>query len=1102
VKHQFWYGRCLIVGIGLLLLWPANDHGLVAQQPAAEPLERVAGQDVAPRRVIVKFRASTAAAAVQDADLQADADLDVPLARDDRLRLLRSRSRSAAELVAILRARPDIEYVEPDYVIRAVAMPNDFVQVQWGLKNLGFNINGSPGIAGADAHAEAAWDIARGSANVVVGIIDGGFEYKHQDLAANVWAAPRSFTVNVGGRNVTCPAGTHGARFESGFATCDPSPTPAAHATNVAGIAGAVTGNQLGVAGMNWRTSLMSLNFLTDGQTGFTSDALNAIDFAIQVKSIFAGSAAGNVRVLNNSWGGGGFSPSLRDVIDRAGASDILFVGAAMNSGVNLDTAPAYPPSYNRPNQLTLAASNNRDERASFSNYSPTIVHMAAPGQDIYSTVSNNGYGFFSGTSMASPMAAGAAALVLSRCPMNTADLKSLLMASVDRLPAFAGITVTGGRLNVAKALQACASGRPGMPPSVSVTSPLDQAAFSQPAAIRLDASAADTDGSIVSVAFYADSALIGSSSAPPYSTTWTGASSGSHGLKAVATDNDGMQTTSDTVTVIVSAPGANQEIVIHARDIPASALHGSWAIASDSTAADGTKLTTPDNGFSMTEAPLAGPTHYVDVTFNADAGVPYALWLRLNALNNNKFNDSIWVQFSDATASGSPVYPINSSSGLCVNLATDATATSLNAWGWQNRCYWLSQATRVTFASSGQHTMRIQLREDGVQLDQIILSSRTYLTSPPGPAGGDHTIVPRPGPPPPPPPPTATDIVVYASDIPSTARHGSWTLASDDFSPFGTKLVTPNNGVSNANAPLAAPTDYIDVRFNASAGIPYRIWFRLKALNNDKFNDAIWAQFSDAVVNGSPVYPLNSTSGLLVNLATDATATSLHNWGWVNSAYWLNQATTVSFSTSGIHTLRIQVREDGVEIDQVVLSPSRYLSTSPGRSTDDAIVVAKPPINGRPFNAFPSEVPGSFEAEDFDLGGEGVAYHDAVGGNAGGAYRTSEDVDLIAAPGNGSRFVVNNYQTGEWLSYSIYVFDAAAYTIQLKVSSEFSTSRGHVEIDGVDVTGSVAVPNTGSWQAFQLITFRSGLILGAGPHLFRIYSDQEYFNLDAIQIF
>jgi hypothetical protein len=116
-----------------------------------------------------------------------------------------------------------------------------------------------------------------------------------------------------------------------------------------------------------------------------------------------------------------------------------------------------------------------------------------------------------------------------------------------------------------------------------------------------------------------------------------------------------------------------------------------------------------------------------------------------MQATGNSKLNDSVWVQFSDALANGSSIYPLNSTSGLLVNLATDSTAASLNGWGWWNTAYWLSQPTTVTFATSGTHTLRIQVREDGVQLDQIVLSPSTYATSPPGPPGGDSTIVPKP---------------------------------------------------------------------------------------------------------------------------------------------------------------------------------------------------------------------------------------------------------------------------------------------------------------------------------------------------------------------
>ena len=187
-----------------------------------------------------------------------------------------------------------------------------------------------------------------------------------------------------------------------------------------------------------------------------------------------------------------------------------------------------------------------------------------------------------------------------------------------------------------------------------------------------------------------------------------------------------------------------------------------------------------------------------------------------------------------------------------------------------------------------------------------------------------------------------ATDVVIYASDITSSQMHGAWTPASDSTSPNGVKLTTPNAGWATLQQPLAAPADYFDVPFTANADTPYTMWLRIRAINNDKYNDSVWVQFSDALVNGSPVYRIGTTNGLLVNLATDSTATSLNGWGWKNGAYWLAQATTVTFPNGGTHTLRIQIREDGVELDQIVLSPMTYLSSPPGRATNDSTIVKK----------------------------------------------------------------------------------------------------------------------------------------------------------------
>src|SRR5438552_937738 len=155
------------------------------------------------------------------------------------------------------------------------------------------------------------------------------------------------------------------------------------------------------------------------------------------------------------------------------------------------------------------------------------------------------------------------------------------------------------------------------------------------------------------------------------------------------------------------------------------------------------------------------------------------------------------------------------------------------------------------------------------------------------------------------------------------------------------------------------------------------------------------------------------------------------------------------------------------------------------------------------PYSGVPIAIPGTFEAENFDLGGEGVAYHDNVKGNAGGQYRTSEDVDIIVSSDSlGGGYVVNNFETGEWLAYTVNVATSAQYDIELRASNGnwSPPPRFHIEIDGVNVTGSVTVPNTGSWNTFQWVG-KLGVPLTAGRHVLKIVADQQYFNLDAIQI-
>jgi predicted amidohydrolase len=188
------------------------------------------------------------------------------------------------------------------------------------------------------------------------------------------------------------------------------------------------------------------------------------------------------------------------------------------------------------------------------------------------------------------------------------------------------------------------------------------------------------------------------------------------------------------------TSPPATSDVVLYASNFT---RHGNWALQADATAAGGQKAMVPDAGQANTSAPLASPADFVEATFNATAGTPYTIWLRMRATSDSKYNESVWVQYSDAQSGSTAAYPIGSTSGLLVNLEACANC-GVSGWGWQNGAYWLAQQRTITFATGGVHTIRIQMREDGVQIDQVVLSPSRYLTAAPGPVRNDATIVPQ----------------------------------------------------------------------------------------------------------------------------------------------------------------------------------------------------------------------------------------------------------------------------------------------------------------------------------------------------------------------
>ncbi len=333
-------------------------------------------------------------------------------------------------------------YVEPDYLVSATATPTDTFFTDgslWGLRNTGQD----NGVAGADINAVPAWDITTGSSQVIVAVIDSGMRTTHQDLAPNLWQNPGE----IPGNGIDDDANgiiddIHGIDAINNTGTPTDTTSHGTHVAGTIGAAGNAGGPHVGVA---WDVQLMGLKFLST-QTGFTSDAIECIHYAI----------AKGADIINASWGGSGFSLSLRNAIVAAEQAGILFVAAAGNDSLNNDSVPHYPSNHTVPNVISVAALDRQDALASFSNFGATSVDLGAPGQSILSSHAqdDSAYAFSSGTSMAAPHVAGVAALVKSQFPnITVADLKARILNSTTPVNALATTTLTGGRVNAHGAL-------------------------------------------------------------------------------------------------------------------------------------------------------------------------------------------------------------------------------------------------------------------------------------------------------------------------------------------------------------------------------------------------------------------------------------------------------------------------------------------------------------------------------------------------------------------------------------------------------------------------------------------------------------------------
>src|SRR5215217_145087 len=360
----------------------------------------------------------------------------------ERLELTGGRDVKTAVLQLLL--NPQVQFAEPNFLIAKEDLtPNDpqFEQ-QWALRNTGQN----GGQYGSDINAGTAWASTTGSNSTVIAVIDSGIDFTHPDLTNNQWSNPAA----------SAAGDLHGWDY---VADSGESKDEQGHGTAVAGIIAAEGNNGLGVTGVMWRASLMSLRVLDNTGTGDVATAVEAIDYA----------TTHGVQVINVSWGTTGESIALKEAIARAGRRDVVVVCSAGNTSKDLDTTAYYPAAFDLPNLIAVAATDHFDQLASWSKWSARHVSVAAPGTNILTTQMGGGYWNVTGTSAAAPLVAGIAGLLKTFRPFaNARRIVRAIAEGTRPVASLSGKVSSGGVVSAALALAKidAAPNSPPLPPA------------------------------------------------------------------------------------------------------------------------------------------------------------------------------------------------------------------------------------------------------------------------------------------------------------------------------------------------------------------------------------------------------------------------------------------------------------------------------------------------------------------------------------------------------------------------------------------------------------------------------------------------------------
>jgi len=618
--------------------------GYAASERARQALEDNPALQHAPDSVLVRFAAGTNGNERAEAMRAAHASHARTLmasARLEQLYLIAGRPVEAA-LNALSRL-PFVESAEADFVVRAVT--NDqFYGLLYAINNTGQVVASQSGTFDADMDVAEAWSLSIGDPDLVIAVIDDGVEYTHPDINDQMWVNPGEVVDGVDNDGNGYVDDIFGYDFYSNDS--DPyddnniNTEQGGHGTHVAGTICAEGNNSIGIVGVVQQCRIMALRFLGP-RGGYTSDAISAVNYAV----------GKGVRLSNNSWGGGDYSMSLYLAIQSAGNQGHLFLAAAGNDGIDVDnTTPHYPSSYDLPNIVSVAATDNRDQLASFSNFGVNSVDVAAPGVDIASSAWGSYY-YFSGTSMATPNVTGVAALILSQNPgFSYAQVRDRLLQTARAVPGLSGKVATGGVVNALAAL----SVTPPEPPPAAPSNLAAQATGTNSIALTFTDNASDEDGfKVYRSAAGADFSLLTTLSADTTAHTDEGLSAGtSYTYEVTAFNTAGESAASNTATATTDTE-------------PVTLPSAPSALSAQATSFDTVVLNFTDNadnedGFEISRS-VAGAAFSVlttldaDVTSFADSGLEAETAYAYRVLAFNAAGDSATSNQATATTPAAP---------------------------------------------------------------------------------------------------------------------------------------------------------------------------------------------------------------------------------------------------------------------------------------------------------------------------------------------------------------------------------------------------------------------------------------------------------------